>query len=146
MTQKILEQVDYIVVHCAATPARMDIGAEEIDRWHRERGFLKIGYHAVVRRNGRIEWGRKDNEIGAHAYGFNNKSIGVCLVGGMDKDNKRPENNFTEAQFDALRYLILYYKNQWPDAAIIGHGDLKGVNKACPSFDVQQWWQEHAAH
>ena len=33
----------FIVVHCSATRPSQDIGAKEIDRWHRERGFMKIG-------------------------------------------------------------------------------------------------------
>ena len=42
------EQTKYIVIHCSATKPSMDIGAKEIDRWHRERGWLKIGYGKVI--------------------------------------------------------------------------------------------------
>jgi N-acetyl-anhydromuramyl-L-alanine amidase AmpD len=147
MTQKKLQRVDYIVVHCSATPAKMDIGVDDIDRWHREQGFFKVGYHAVIRRNGKVEWGRAPNEIGAHAYGANSKSVGICLVGGMDERNKNPEQNYTPEQYVALRYAILYFKGLYPsqDCSVIGHRDVKGTNKACPSFDAGEWWRLHAS-
>lgn len=135
------EDVDYIVIHCAATPATMDIGAEEINRWHRQRGFWKIGYHYVIRRDGSLEAGRDLTEIGAHVKGFNSRSIGVCLVGGIDEDGM-PENNFTGDQFGALKCLLLYLRGHFPDAEIVGHRDLPDVNKDCPSFEVKQWLEE----
>jgi len=40
----------HCVVHCADTPAEMDIGATEIRRWHtEERKWDDIGYHYVIR-------------------------------------------------------------------------------------------------
>ena len=39
------KKTDYIFIHCSATKPSMDVDAKEIDRWHRARGFLKIGYH-----------------------------------------------------------------------------------------------------
>ena len=38
------EETKYIVIHCSQTRPSQKIGAKEIDRWHRERGWLKIGY------------------------------------------------------------------------------------------------------
>jgi N-acetylmuramoyl-L-alanine amidase len=55
--------------------------AEEIDSWHRERGFECIGYHYVVQPSGLIEDGRDLDYIGAHCRGKNFDSIGVALVG-----------------------------------------------------------------
>lgn len=55
--------------------------AADIDAWHRERGFGCIGYHYVVRIDGRVEEGRTEEAIGAHAHGANHDSIGVCLEG-----------------------------------------------------------------
>ncbi|HMQ62785.1 MAG TPA: hypothetical protein PKE06_19045, partial [Flavilitoribacter sp.] len=48
-----------------ATPAAMDIGAKEIDRWHRAKGWFTIGYHFAIRRDGSIEYGRELSEVGA---------------------------------------------------------------------------------
>lgn len=117
----------------------MDIGAEEIRRWHLRRGWFDIGYHYVIRRNGKIEKGREDDVPGAHARGFNHLSLGICLVGGVAEDKKTPENNFTPEQFDSLASLLTGLKFDYPDAEIVGHRDLPNVTKACPSFDVKEW-------
>lgn len=133
------ENVKYLVVHCAATPPSADIGAKEIDRWHRARGFFQIGYHKVIRRNGVIEDGRPLDMPGAHARGFNHLSIGVCLVGGVAEDGKTPENNFTDEQWPSLRVLLKELKVRFPNATILGHRDLPDVHKACPSFGVREY-------
>lgn len=135
-------KTEYIVIHCSATKPKMNIGAKEIDRWHREKGFKCIGYHYVIRRDGTVEIGRPIREIGAHAQGYNEKSIGICLVGGVDADGK-PEDNFTLDQYAALAQLLDGELREYSKVArIVGHRDLPGVSKACPSFDVTKWLQE----
>lgn len=122
-----------IVVHCSATPPGMDIGANEIRRWHLARGWDDIGYHHVIRRSGHIEPGRPEHLPGAHAYGHNPRSIGVCLIGGTDRDG-RPDSNFTRHQFAALCRLTDDLKRRYPAARALGHRDVS--RKACPGFDV----------
>jgi N-acetylmuramoyl-L-alanine amidase len=136
------ENVKYLVVHCSATPANRDIGVKELDRMHRERGFLKIGYHYVIRRDGSVELGRSIKEPGAHVEGYNGVSIGVCLVGGVTSTLK-PEDNFEPAQKDALRTLLYQLVVLFPDAKVQGHRDFPDVAKACPSFDVKSWWKQN---
>lgn len=130
-----------IVVHCSATTPTMDWGMKEIDDLHRARGWRGIGYHWVIRRDGRIEQGRNEEDVGAHARGFNEKSIGVCLIGGVTIDDGEtiPENNFTEDQFSSLKVLIKRIVERHPIMWIKGHRDLPGVAKACPSFDVEKF-------
>lgn len=130
--------IDYIVIHCSATPPWSDIGAADIDRWHRERGWDSIGYHYVIRRDGSVESGRPESYVGAHARGFNGSSIGVCLAGGVD-GQKNPQDNFTTAQMKALAQVIYELRGKYRSAEVLGHRDLPGVAKACPSFDVKQW-------
>jgi N-acetylmuramoyl-L-alanine amidase len=134
------EKVDYLIVHCSATPASRDIGAADIDRMHRLRGFFKIGYHYVIKRDGTIEKGREDNEAGAHAKGYNLRSIGICLVGGITP-KLRAEMNFTEEQFVSLKKLLADLKEKFPTATVVGHRDLPDVRKACPCFDVATWME-----
>jgi N-acetylmuramoyl-L-alanine amidase len=141
MTWKKLKAVDYIVVHCSATKEDQDIGVEEIRRWHRQRGWLDVGYHYVIRRDGTVETGRPNDVPGAHARGFNHLSLGLCLVGGVESDGKTPEMNFTHLQWDALAELVNDLKVKHPDAEVLGHRDLPNVNKACPSFDVRAWYE-----
>lgn len=133
------EDVKFIAVHCSATRPTQDIGKADIDRWHRKNGWLMIGYHFVIKRDGTIEKGRPLNMAGAHVEGYNGKSIGICMAGGIDKNGK-PENNFTEDQFQALALLILELRAQGYDRADVrGHRDFPGVKKDCPCFDVREW-------
>ena len=83
-----MRKVNLLVIHCAATKPNMDIGRDEIDSWHKARGWSGIGYHYVIRRDGRIESGRPVEQAGAHASGYNANSIGICLVGGINHNGK----------------------------------------------------------
>lgn len=134
------KETDYIVVHCSATKASMNhLDAKEIDQWHRERGWRKIGYHWVIRRDGIIEQGRELDEVGAHVKGFNFKSIGICMVGGLDKDGN-PASNYTDKQWKSLTSLVRQMRLLYSNAEVIGHCDFPNVKKACPCFDVRKWW------
>lgn len=126
-----MRNIDMLVVHCSDTPASMDIGAEEIDQWHKERGWSGIGYHYVIRRDGTLEPGRPLEKSGAHVRGFNRNSIGICLVGG------KGGFNFTAHQIDSLRSLIHRLRTQFPGAAVLGHRDLD-AGKECPQFSLVQ--------
>lgn len=131
---------DYLVVHCSATRPSQDIGAADIDRWHRGQGWACIGYHYVIRRDGTVEEGRDREVIGAHVSGHNTNSVGICMAGGVSEaDVNVPENNFTKAQLAALKGLLLDLRKSYPQAKIQGHRDFSGVHKACPSFDVRTW-------
>ena len=87
-----MRRINKIIIHCSATPEGREVNAETIDRWHRERGFSMIGYHYVIGLNGQIEEGRPEKMVGAHCKGHNGESIGICYIGGMDKDNKEPKD------------------------------------------------------
>jgi N-acetyl-anhydromuramyl-L-alanine amidase AmpD len=141
MNWKGLKSVDYIAVHCAATKPDQDIRAADIKKWHLRKGWFDIGYHYVICRDGSVEKGREDSVPGAHVRGFNHVSLGICLVGGVAADGKTPEANFTDAQYHALFALLTDLKAKYPTAKIWGHRDFPNVNKACPSFDVQVWWE-----
>lgn len=131
-------RTDLIVIHCAATKPTMDIGLREIRQWHVQRGWLDVGYHYIIRRDGRIEEGRPRDAVGAHVEGHNSTSLGICLVGGIDATGK-PEDNFTHEQWASLEGLVWEASTVWyQDARIVGHRDLDS-GKACPSFDVKQW-------
>lgn len=142
----------HAVIHCSATKPSQDWGLTEIDRMHRKGGFFMVGYHIIIRRNGAIEYGRPLDVRGAHARdgGFNRKSVGVCLVGGISEKPQKhvpgnpwngsdAENNFTDAQWKSLKVVLKGLKVEYPGIEIIGHRDIPGVRKACPSFDVAAW-------
>lgn len=134
-------KTDWLVVHCSATPGSLDIGAAEIRQWHIAKGWSDIGYHFVIRRNGKVEPGRPENMIGSHVKNHNANSLGICLVGGVDA-KQRPQNNFTAEQWASLQTLLMRLTAKYPGAKILGHRDFPGVAKACPCFDAIKWAQE----
>lgn len=139
---KTTRPINKLIIHCAATSPKMDVGAEEIRKWHvKGNGWKDIGYHHVIRRNGQIEDGRPVSLIGAHCSGQNTGSIGVCLVGGVD-DRNRPESNFTPEQWRTLERYVRAFKAEYPKATIHGHNEFDS-GKACPSFDVLEWLKEN---
>jgi N-acetylmuramoyl-L-alanine amidase len=128
-----MREINRIIIHCSYTYANMDIGAAEIDAWHRKppHNFRQIGYHYVILRDGSVEKGREEEEQGAHVRGHNEDSIGVCLIGG------KPQFNFTWAQLLALRSLVSDLQGRYSSATLHGHNEYD-LGKTCPTFDVQE--------
>lgn len=124
-----------IIVHCSATPEGRAVSVAEIDRWHRERGFSRIGYHYVIGFDGIVEPGRKEDMIGAHCTGHNTQSIGVCYVGGLAKNGKTSKDTRTAAQKQSLLQLLKELKRAYPGATIHGHREFAA--KDCPCFDAK---------
>jgi len=81
------------VIHHTAS---RDVSVQEIDSWHRERGWDCIGYHFVIRKDGTIEKGRSLSLNGAHALGRNH-FVGIALTG---------YNVFTKEQLNSLIRLL----------------------------------------
>lgn len=131
--------VRYIAVHCSASKPNQKVDASVIARWHREKGFLKIGYHFVILPDGTIQKGRELSEVGAHVQGYNSQSVGICMVGGLDPQGK-PADTYTPIQKKELAGLIKSLLIQFPNAAVQGHRDFPHVAKDCPCFDVKAWW------
>jgi N-acetylmuramoyl-L-alanine amidase len=133
------KRTDHLVIHCSATRAVMDVGVADIRRWHRAQGWSDIGYHYVIRRSGKVETGRRVDMIGSHVKGHNVDSVGICLVGGLNNETFKPENNYTPQQWDALRKLLTGLLKKYPRAKVLGHRDFAGVQKACPCFNAKTW-------
>lgn len=147
-----LTSVDALIIHCSATPPTHDWDVVTMDRVHRQRGFTCVGYHFIITRDGRIQIGRPEDRMGAHCrdQGYNHRSLGICLVGGLSStpvahvpgspwNGSDAEANFTVAQMDALDRLIDHLQDKHGDVPVKGHRNVRGVNKACPSFDVDTW-------
>lgn len=133
------QETKYIVIHCSMTRPSQKIGAKEIDRWHREKGWLKIGYAKVIKRDGTVEQGRGDDEVQAHVEGYNHCSYGLCLVGGSAEDDiNKPEDNFTAEQWESLKKVLEELVQKYPDARIVGHYELN-ERKTCPNFIVREY-------
>jgi N-acetylmuramoyl-L-alanine amidase len=135
------KDTSYIAVHCSASVPDPSTDVKVIDRWHRQRGFLMIGYHYVIKTDGTVQPARDEDSIGAHVEGYNATSIGICMVGGVDANGPtgKPVNNFSKQQFDSLKTLLTDLKKKYPKAVIQGHRDFPKVAKACPCFDTKSW-------
>ena len=98
--------------------------AESIDRIHKGNGWTCIGYHFYVRKDGSIYRGRKEDTIGAHAYGSNSTSIGICAEGNFEVET------MPEAQKQSIIELVNYLKNKYGVTKVIRHKDVNAT--ACP--------------
>jgi len=131
-----MRDIEYIVIHCAATKPSMDVPIERVKKWHLDRGWSDIGYHYYITRDGKINKGRDLSIIGAHVRGYNKNSIGICYEGGINEEGE-PEDNRTPEQKKALLKVVKVLKFVFKNAVVQGHRDFPNVNKACPSFDAK---------
>ena len=128
------DSVSYIIVHCTATRETQDYTPEQLKHDHLARGFIDVGYHFYIRKDGSVTQHRRLNEVGAHCRPFNRCSIGVCYEGGLDANGK-PKDTRTIAQRGSLVKLLIELKQKFPKAAIRGHNEMPGATiKECPCF------------
>lgn len=132
-----MREITEIIIHCSATKEGQDFRANDIDAWHKAKGWAGIGYHFVIDLDGTIEQGRPMDKVGAHCYGHNRNSIGVCYIGGLDSRGK-PKDTRTEAQKVTMTMLCRYLSFMFPRALMYGHKDFD-PSKSCPCFDVPEF-------
>lgn len=130
-----MREINKIIVHCTATPYKMDVTAKFVDTWHRARGWSGIGYHYLVRLDGTVEEGRPEWRIGAHCKGQNTHSIGIAYVGGLDI-NVHSADTRTPEQKEALRKLIARLREKYGPIPVYGHRAFAA--KDCPCFDAYE--------
>ena len=149
--KKSKRKIKYIVIHCTASPEGKDFTAQDIDRWHKNRGWRGIGYNYVIRLDGTTEQGRDVDEIPSHVAGHNKESIGIVYVGGCEttpykivdgKKMYRSKDTRTDAQKKSLIKLLRELRKLYPTAQILGHRDFAGVKKACPCFDAKNEYKD----
>lgn len=134
-------KITHIIVHCSDSTFG---SAELINSWHKERGWSGIGYHNVIlngyrnkwdfneSENGYIENGRDLEKVGAHCVGYNENSIGICLIG---------EKTFTYEQLISLIGLLYEFTDKYniPVENVLGHCETEKANgKTCPNFNMNK--------
>lgn len=129
-----MRKIRKLLLHCSDTPDHMDIGYNEINQWHKDRGWLSksgisCGYHYIIRRNGDVERGRPEEEVGSHCYGQNKMSLGICWVG-----KEVPSISQQLAMKRLFRMLLK--KHQLDPSHVYGHSDFN-PEKTCPNLNVQ---------
>ena len=134
-----MRRIDKIILHCTATPEGRAVSVNEIRQWHLDRGWSDIGYHYIIDIKGNLQEGRPLRRAGAHVRGHNKGSIGIAYVGGVDSDLK-PKDTRTDCQKGRLKAFIMDLMDEYPNATLHGHNEFS--SKACPSFEVQDEYQD----
>lgn len=136
-----MRELNRIILHCSATKEGREYAVETIRKWHTDprpkgRGWSDIGYHYVIHLDGSVSQGRPLDRSGAHTKGHNADTVGICYIGGINKEGK-PSDTMTPEQNKAFRMLVLSLRTLF-DADMTIHGHNEFSAKACPSFIVRE--------
>lgn len=127
-------KVHTVFLHCSASSAKAHDDVSVMRNWHLARGWKDVGYHYFIKRNGTIQSGRSIEKTPAAQKGHNSGSIAICMHGA---GGNPPKNDFTQAQFRALKDFCLTinraYKGQ-----IRFRGHCEVAAKACPVYDYHK--------
>jgi len=125
---KKIRKINKIICHCSASDEDNHDNIEVVRSWHLARGWDDIGYHYFIQKDGNLQIGRPISIQGAHCYGENKHSIGICLAG---------NGHFTEFQFRTLKQLCLNLCEVFDlhDSVIYPHWYFN-KNKKCPIFGL----------
>ena len=111
-----------IIVHHAAIS---NCTPEQIHQWHLDKGWSGAGYHFFVKKDGSIYSLRPEDKVGAHAYGANSDSIGMCAEGDFTKET------MSDKQLSAMVELIKYIENKYSIKTIEKHSQVNATT--CPA-------------
>ena len=140
-----MRKITRIFVHCTAGSQKQTVA--DLKAEFKRKGWKAPGYHYVVDANGNIRRLLKEEEVANGVYGYNQNSIHIAYMGGIDAQGKAVDNR-TPEQRKALRLKVEELKQEYPEADVLGHRDIspdKNGNgivdpweriKECPSFDV----------
>ena len=115
------KSTERIILHHADAK---NCSAEDIHRWHLNNGWSGAGYHFLVRKDGKVYRLRPEEKVGAHAYGANYNSLGICFEGDYMQED------MTEAQKEAGKELVAYLKNKYNIKTVQAHRDVCATS--CP--------------
>jgi len=149
-----MSKLEFLIIHETQTPPTMNVTGDMIRRWHTDpkpngRGWSRVGYSDLFKRDGSIEqlndynednWISQD-EITNGAIGYNHNSRHICLVGGVDEEDKVYKGDFfdfyTDAQFVSLQDYVKRFLGIHPQCKVLGHNQVS--KKVCPGFDVPEY-------
>ena len=114
-----MRKINKIIVHHTAVDTTIDNLRASVQR----RGYADIPYHYVITPDGTIHETRPVTRMGAHCKGHNADSIGVALMGNLDRTPP------TEAQVAALTRLLANLRKRYA-VPICAHREL--AHTACP--------------
>ncbi|XP_062554648.1 peptidoglycan-recognition protein LB isoform X1 [Armigeres subalbatus] len=143
--EKFAGRIPYVIIHHSYQPAACLTGPEcceamlSMQKFHQQdRGWNDIGYSFAIGGDGRVYEGRGFNVVGAHAPRYNDKSVGICMIGDWTVDMP-PENMISAAQslieYGVRRSIIA------SNYTLIGHRQVRPTE--CPGEklfkEIQNW-------
>jgi len=153
-------KLNYLIIHCTATPKDRHIDKDDIIRWHMSpvskggRGWSRVGYSDMIYLDGQLvnlTPFNQDNRIDGKEMtwgvrGQNSRSRHMVYVGGIDDfflddeditgapdacDTRTPE------QLETMEVYVKYMIKRHPQIKVAGHNQFS--IKSCPSFVVPDW-------
>lgn len=115
------KSTERIILHHADAK---NCSAEDIHRWHLSNGWSGAGYHFLVRKDGKVYRLRPEDKVGAHAYGSNYNSLGICFEGDYMEEDMSAE------QIKAGQELVTYLKHKYNITTVQKHKDVCATS--CP--------------
>jgi N-acetylmuramoyl-L-alanine amidase len=143
-------EINNVVIHATETFTNKNIGAEEIDSIQKildggKQGKEYIGYHYVIRRDGRLQRGIPLTKKGNHTEtgNYNETSIGIAMVGGIlspatEGSWQTSSASFTREQYNTLEQFLGVFYHHVAGGEVFGHNDIN-PEELDPYFDVQEY-------
>ena len=114
-------KTDEVILHHAEASSAT---VWDINAWHLSNGWVGIGYHYYIRKDGSIYRGRPEWAVGAHATGHNDRSIGICCEGAYMTET------MPAAQLASLKALLRDIMGRYGTLALKRHRDVNATS--CP--------------
>jgi len=132
-----LSSADLFVLHHTTGSFRGAHTVRSIQQFHQgpQRGWADIGYNFLVAPDGVIYEGRGWGFRGAHARGYNHRSVGVAFIGDGTMPMPYP------AQQSVL-WLLGEAERRFGTLRTVGHRDVG--NTSCPGDAIYRWWSSEA--
>ncbi|CAD7092420.1 unnamed protein product [Hermetia illucens] len=137
--------IRYVVIHHTDSPGvctttdPCKAAMRSIQNYHmKSNGWKDIGYSFAVGGDGNIYEGRGYNVVGAHAPGYNSRSIGLVLIGNFMKSS--PPDEMIAAAKNFIASAISAGKLS-KDYKLIGH--RQATSTSCPGnklyAEIKTW-------
>lgn len=101
-----MKPIRIVVHHSGIVSLSRQPQLDEINLYHKSLDFPQsslgywVGYGYVIEEDGRVIQTRRDDETQAHTKGYNENSIGICVVGDFNTHTPTPE------QMQSLKALL----------------------------------------
>ncbi|CAO1427336.1 unnamed protein product [Diamesa serratosioi] len=150
LVEKFNGQIPFVIIHhsykpsaCNTEDACMQAMRNMQDMHQLTNKWNDIGYSFAIGGDGKVYQGRGYNVIGAHAPRYNDKSIGICLIGDWTTD--LPPKQMLDAVKNLIQYSLQtgYLKSSYK---ILGHRQVRATE--CPGqrlFDEISTWKHFSS-